>query len=476
MISFVALCLLLGLGHILRSKSKILQNLYLPSCVIAGVAGLIIIQLISAFDSGTGFINKLNTNLTDWTVPWKAVPGALINVVFACLFLGVKLPRFSELWKRSGPQVVYGQIVAWGQYVVGLGLWVVLLGWIFTDLPAMFAGILPVGFEGGHGTAAGMGAVFAKYGWPAGQDMALTSATFGIVSAIIVGTVLINWAVRKGYVQKKRNIAEQIEDDSIAIVDPEQQPIAGRLTVNSDIIEAFSLHLVIVGAAIGVGYLIKASLTGMESLLFFSGEQVQAGAGTPSVASVRQTFMSSFPLFPLCMIGGLIVQVIEQKFGKSRLIDLGLIRRIQNSSLDFLVVAAIAMIKISVVATALVPLLILVAAGIAWNVFCVVFLARRILPDAWFERAIAEMGQSMGVTATGLLLLRVVDPDYETPAADAFACKQIVHEPFMGGGLWTSAAIPLIAIHGPVIVLVIAVAAISIWLGVSVMMRVYQRA
>ena len=37
--------------------------------------------------------------------------------------------------------------------------------------------------------------------------------------------------------------------------------------------------------------------------------------------------------------------------------------------------------------------------------------ARRLLPDDWFERAIAEMGQSMGVTATGLLLLRVVDPE-----------------------------------------------------------------
>jgi ESS family glutamate:Na+ symporter len=74
------------------------------------------------------------------------------------------------------------------------------------------------------------------------------------------------------------------------------------------------------------------------------------------------------------------------------------------------------------------------------------------------------MGQSMGVTATGLLLLRVVDPDYETPAAEAFACKQIMHEPFMGGGLWTSIAIPLIAMKGPGLVLGIACGAVVIWL------------
>ena len=126
-----------------------------------------------------------------------------------------------------------------------------------------------------------------------------------------------------------------------------------------------------------------------------------------------------------------MIQFLDEKYDRRKLIDLGLIRRIQNCSLDFLVVAAIAMISIDVVKTVWLPLSILVAAGIAWNVFCVTVLARRILPDAWFERAIAEMGQSMGVTATGLLLLRVVDPDYDTPAADAFACKQIVHEPFI---------------------------------------------
>jgi len=87
-----------------------------------------------------------------------------------------------------------------------------------------------------------------------------------------------------------------------------------------------------------------------------------------------------------------------------------------------------------------------------------------MLPDAWFERSIAEMGQSMGVTATGLLLLRVVDPDYETPAADAFASKQLLHEPFMGGGLWTSAAIPLLATVGAWPVFLIAVAAVTFWI------------
>jgi len=104
---------------------------------------------------------------------------------------------------------------------------------------------------------------------------------------------------------------------------------------------------------------------------------------------------------------------------------------------------------------AIVPFLLVVIAGILWNVFCVVWLARRILPNCWFERAIAEMGQSMGVTATGLLLLRVVDP---------FGYKQLLHEPFMGGGLWTSTAVLIVAQKGGLFVFGISVFAIVAWL------------
>jgi len=439
---FVGLCLLLLLGHILRTRIRLFQKMYLPSCVIGGLVGLVVVHLLRT--SGSPAVGV-------WTAGWGSLPGFLINIVFACLFLGVSLPKVSELWHRAGPQVVYGQIVAWGQYVVGVGLVLFLLGGIF-GLPAMFGGILPVGFEGGHGTAGGMAATFDKLGWKEGKDFALASATCGIISAILVGMMLVNWAVRKGHVVKQLNPEDVAEDDTVGIIPVDQRPVAGRLSVKSDAIDSFTLHVAIIGFAILLGY-------GMKLGLNWLGRVTQPNAKTPLLAS--------FPLFPLCMIGGLIVQLLEDKFDRHKLIDVGLVRRIQNTSLDFLVVAAIATINLKVIEKGWVPLLILVLAGIAWNVFCVLVLARRILPNAWFERSIAEMGQSMGVTATGLLLLRVVDPDYETPAADAFACKQIIHEPFMGGGLWTSTAIPLLAMWGGWPVFGICVGVIAVWFVIA---------
>lgn len=436
MLSFGCLCMLLGLGYWLRNKVMFLQRLFLPASVVAGLLGLVIFQVAG----GIGHPVPVEVS-----AGWSDLPGLLINIVFACLFLGVKLPTVSRVWQSAGRQLAYGQIVAWGQYAVGCALVLLFVGPFF-GLPNLFAGIMPVGFEGGHGTAGGMGPIFDELGYPEMKDYALAAATGGILGAIIVGMGLVNWAIRKGYVEKKVQPDVEIEDLS-GIIPVANRPDAGKLTVSSDVIESLSLHLVFVGVAILLGWLMKQGL--------------QLGANY--LPGTGGELFKSFPLFPLCMLGGVIVQIWADRFDPHEHMNHGLMMRIQNCALDFLVVAAISTIRLDVVAKGWIPLTILIAGGILWNVFCLTVLARRAFKDAWFERGIAEMGQSMGVTATGLLLLRVVDPNYETEAAEAFAAKQLLHEPFMGGGLWTGAAIPLLALWGGWPILGIAVGAITIW-------------
>ena len=448
--SFVGLCVLLMAGHLLRLKVRLLQRLYLPSSVIGGLLGLTLLQVTHAAGASLA---------PGWTAGWSKLPGFLINIVFACLFLGVRIPKVSTLWRRAGPQLAYGQTVAWGQYIVGVGLVMVLLGPLF-GVNAMFGGVIAVGFEGGHGTAAGMGPTFADYGWPAGKDLGLASATAGIMGAVIFGMILINWAARRGYTVRRLSPEDMPEDETFGIIPLDRRPEAGRLTVSSAAIEAFSLHVAVVGIAIFIGFGLYHGLVGIGQL-----------TGNPTV----QKIMRAFPLFPLCMIGGIVVQLLEDHYDRAHLVDTGLVRRIQNTALDFLVVAAIATINIDAVVSDLAPFAIVVAAAIAWNVFCLLVLARRMLPDAWFERAIAEMGQSMGITATGLMLLRVVDPDYESSAADAFASKQLMHEPFMGGGLWTATAVPLLATVGALPVFLIACGAVAFWMAVTFLPRRLRR-
>lgn len=435
MLSFICISALLGLGHLLRSRIRVLQRLFLPSSIVAGFVGLFLLQV--AIRMGHPLPEAC-------TAGWGRLPGLLINVVFAGLFMGVALPKAGEIWGRAGRQLAYGQIVAWGQYLVAGLLVLLVLGPIWKVSP-LFAGVLPVGFEGGHGTAGGMGPVFEDLGWADGKDLALASATIGILSALLVGMALVNWAARRGHVQHVRPPVEGGNTDVILV---HERLEAGRLPARGDDIESLSMQLVALGSAIALGWLMK------QGLLLFE-------ASVPWLAA--HGLFKGFPLFPLCMLGGLIIQWIDQRRHPRCWIDPGLMRRIQNAALDFLVVAAVATIRIEVVLAGWLPLSLLAAAGIAWNVLCVMWLARRVFKAAWFERAIAELGQSMGVTATGLLLLRVVDPDYKTPAADAFAAKQLMHEPFMGGGLWTGLAIPLIATVGLLPVTLIAATAIAAW-------------
>jgi ESS family glutamate:Na+ symporter len=73
----------------------------------------------------------------------------------------------------------------------------------------------------------------------------------------------------------------------------------------------------------------------------------------------------------------------------------------------------------------------------------------------------------MGVTATGILLLRIVDPENKSGAFESFAYKQLFFEPIVGGGLFTAAAPALIVQFGSVAILVLTSILLAFWLIVG---------
>lgn len=435
--SFALLSLLLVAGKLLRVYIPLLQRLYLPSSVIGGLLGLVVLQCF-----GSHIPNE-------WYSSWNRIPGFLINVVFASLFLGITVPRIGRIWQIAAPQFCYGQIVAWGQYVIGLGVVLLLLKPLF-GVNEIFGTLLEIGFEGGHGTVGGLASTFEELGWPEGSDIGYTVATIGMISGVVIGMILINWAARLNLISGIRTFSDQSLAERRGIWPKDEQPAAGRQTVFADSIDSLAFHIAIIGLAVLVGY-------GFKQLFI-----VADGWMPEAVQQLR--VLVSFPLFPLCMMGGLLIQIFLSKLRVDFLVDHGQMQRLSGATLDFLVVAAVASIRLDFVMNYLGPLLILVAFGVSWNVFCVLFVARRLLPETWFEQSIAEFGQSSGVTATGLLLLRTVDPESKTIAPQAFGYKQLLHEPIMGGGLWTSMGLVLVAHHGALVIWIFCAAGIVFWL------------
>ena len=428
---FIFLCGLLVAGKFVRLRIPLLQRLYLPSSVIGGAIGLAVI---------TAFGDRIDPEITG---AMRKVPGFLINVVFATLFLGTRMPSMRRVFELAFPQLVLGQIIAWGQYVVGLGLTGFVLSRL-CDVPPCFGNLIEVGFEGGHGTVGGMTESFVAEGWSDGAALGFTVATAGMVVGIVVGMALINWAHRKGIVSEVVPFDRRGVRERLGVHARRSRPAAGFQTVMSDSIDSLAWHLAIVGVSIAIG-------VGLLELLRLTGWKV----------------FHAFPLFPLCMIGGILLQLAAKAVRKSLIIDHGQMERISGAALDFLVVSAVATISLKVVAAHLLPLVVLIAAGAAWSVFAVLWFGPRCMKEAWFERAIADFGQATGVTATGLMLLRTVDPDSKTCAAASFGYKQLLHEPFMGGGLWTALAFTLVVEHGWLPVFLFSCVMLAVWIACS---------
>jgi ESS family glutamate:Na+ symporter len=374
------------------------------------------------------------------------MPGVLINVVFACLFLGFTIPSIRTIWREGGPQLCYGWTVGMGQYMVGVGIAVVLLGPLF-GVPPFFGCLLEIGFSGGHGTAAGMREAFTDLGFAAGSDLGLMSATVGVISAVVFGMIMINMAARRGYTKVIKS-PEELSLEQIRGLIPEGQRKSGSsMTISPDALEPLAFHATFVGVAILIGWYL---LSGIKSLS----------------ANMEPDLFRSFPLFPLAMIGGIIVQIICARVGIAKYFDRSTFDRILGTALDFLVVSAIASIKLDVFLAFFWPFLILMVVGLSWVIFATWFIAPRMMPGSWFERGITEYGMQTGVTALGLLLLRVSDPHFETEAAESFGFKQIIYEPMMGGGFITAAAPLLIASYG--VGITYSVGAASILLALTV--------
>ncbi|NES81652.1 MAG: sodium:glutamate symporter [Moorea sp. SIO2B7] len=459
--AFIFIGLLILIGRLIQQKVRWMQKLYLPESVVAGFLALLLgpefLGAIVSHFGGDELIIAQGLFLEPIREVWQQAPSVFINIVFAALFLGESIPKPKEIWRKAAPQVIFGQSLAWGQYVVGISLTLLILVPLFHINPTAGA-LIEIAFEGGHGTAAGMQDTFANLNFPEGEDLALGLATVGIVSGIVAGTFLANWGRKKGYIQtfqkegqhlpEYEGIArEECQEDETELMRLKRAQLMQNL-----LIDPLSLNFGFVSLAVAIGWLILKALVGIESLTW---------------GQTGLELMVYIPLFPMTLVGGIILQLILRKLGLDALIMRSVMNNLAGLALDIVVVTALASISLKVLGSNLGPFLILSIAGIIWNIFAFVYLAPRLIPSYWFERGIGDMGQSMGVTATGILLLRMVDPENKSGAFESFAYKQLFFEPIVGGGLFTATAPILIIQFGSVAILVLTAILLAFWLIVG---------
>ena len=428
LVAFAGLSLLLLAGTALRRRVRWLRQLGIPEALLAGLIGL----LIGPFGPWPVFPEQVYR-------VWSETPGVLISLVFASLFLGQRLPSPRQLWQRAAGQTAFGMVLGFGQYLVGAVLIWLVLQPLFGTNPLM-ACLIEVGFEGGHGTAAGMGDTFSDLGLPSGEALGLAMATVGVVSAVLIGSTLVVIGRSRQWLGQRERLAAPPTGTGVLLQraaesDPMSaegklawEAAAGFTEAQADTnltIDALTVNLALAGGAVGLGVLFK------EGLVLLA-----ASVGGAETARL----LEAIPVFPLAMLGGLVVQLLLQWRQHEDLASPVLQASVGSLAMDLLITAAMASLNLPLLEDNWLPFVLLALAGLSWNVAVFLLLAPRVFSDHWFERAIADFGQGTGVTATGLLLLRMADPRGSSRAMEGFSFKQLVFEPFLGGGLVTALA------------------------------------
>lgn len=437
--SFIVLLLVLLIARFIKRGSKLLQGLFIPSSLVAGIGGLIL---------GPQLLGTIPVEVTDY---WAQFPKYLISIVFAGLFLGKVIPKMKEVWRASGPMIAFGNTLAWGQYVVGILLVTLFLAPVFGTNPLAGA-LMEISFEGGHGTAAGLAPTFAELGWAEGTDVALALATFSIIMAILSGLFIINYYNRK----------HRAKEDIVLRHEQQQQMIrsgynlvslTNKFNTNP---KAVIINLIAFAIAIGLGWLILTGLVRAEDAILAPYTDLR--------------FFAFLPLFPLAMIGGLLLQLFLRSINKSKLIQRRTANIFSSIALDLLIASAVATVSIEAIGNNLPLFITFGIAGVLWILGCFLVLGPRMFPRDWFVNAMTNTGQSMGMTATGLLMNRLADPSNKAKARESFAYKQLAFEPFMGGGLVTVSSVVVIYEFGSHVALGIALVVTIFWLIVGLWM------
>ncbi len=391
--SFSLLGLFLLIGFALRATIKPFQKTFIPSSVIGGTLLLVL---------GPQMLNVLPTP-KEWFEIYSILPGVLIVPVVTATPLGLKLNqknRDKNILRNVLPLAFIALVVTMLQLAIGYFTNVIFYD--SYDLYQTFGIELVIGFVGGHGTAGTLGNMLSSLNlsyWQTSQGVAVTTATLGLVGGILIGIVLINYAARSGntsLLSKPANIPLSFQKGYEK--DVSKQNTIGKETTMSSSIDVFGFHAAMIFVACGISYLLL---------------KVTKDMNIPVLSSI------SVWAYGMIVMGFLWWIICKCKI--DYLFDAKVKGHITGSFTEFAVIASIASLPVKAVLSYFVPIMFMVILGYIITTFVLFILCKRLLKGYWFEQMIATLGMATGVFITGVLLLRICDPELESPALTSYS-------------------------------------------------------
>ena len=386
-------------GNMLKRAVPFLRKSLIPVSVIGGLFLLLISTLCKVF-TGKYFFNYFlfgnGGQLTGIEI--------LEILTYHCLAIGfiamtLRKTGSDNKKKEKGRvrDVINSGMVTVNAYLLQgiIGLAVTFVSAFFIPKILKAAGLLlSFGFGQGTGQALNYGSIYeGTYGFEGGKSFGLTVAAVGFLAAGLGGIVYLAWHKKKGDIQVREshsalnneNVEEEGEIPMVESMD--------KLTVQ--------IALVVLCYAVAFG------------IMFLLGKLVGDG-----LRSTIYGFNFLIGTLVAVILKAIMKLLKKGKFMHRDYVNNFLLSRIAGFAFDIMIVAGIGAIQIDLIKDYLGVILIMCLLGVVGTFLYIKTVSNTLFPSYRHEEFLVMFGMLTGTASTGVILLREIDPMFETPASD----------------------------------------------------------
>ena len=254
--------------------------------------------------------------------------------------------------------------------------------------------LLALGYGQGTGQAMNYGNIYeVEFGFAGGKSFGLTIAAMGFLCASIGGVIHMTIMKRKGMLLSKSHDEGKLLEEEIQ---------SGNEIPMQDSIDKMTIQIALVTVAYLVAYVLMMVLgnllPGMKSVIY--GFNFLLGVLSATILKVGIRFFRN---------KGIMKKEYTNNF---------LMTRVSNFFFDIMVVAGIAAIRLGALLDYWFILLLLGVVGAVATFIYIRLVTGKLFTNYREEQFLAMYGMLTGTASTGVILLREIDGQFKTPAAD----------------------------------------------------------
>ncbi len=395
---WVAIFLLLGI--LLRSWIPLCRKYLIPACMVGGLVAFLFMNFVP--QEWLGFMKPDTKDMEVFVYH-------LFNISFVCFGLSGLGTGGSNSTKKILRNSVWMAVantansrIQTAIVVIVIALYNLVVG---TDLLES-AGFLAIqGFVAGPGAALASGAVFEQAGWGGMMSLGLAFAAMGYVFSILVGVPCANYVMRRTGVIRKGEAVPH--DEQYGVYTEGKEPPAGTLRFMSSNVDTMTYQMCLILLSYGVAYLVCMMI---RATGFF---------GPQGMGMLWSLFNAL-----ICLPIGLCIRSVLNRTPAGHLFDQGCHQRLLNIVIDLMALAALAGISIHVLREWWVAMILVSIVLSITTVLLFWFMCRKQKEYAG-ERFLVLVGTATGTITTGLVLVRMLDPQLKNPVPIEIAIMSI---------------------------------------------------